>query len=284
MLTRNFSKSKVPLFHYMEPYNIIWKIMAKKNYYQINSIVKAFKLIECLVSEEEFELSELSRRLQFPKTTAHRMLLTLESLGYVEQNQDNKRYRASIKFFELGWKVAAKINLIDLAHEFMVDLAKKTGETINLGILDGLEIICVDKVRSEHPLSHDQPVGTRHKAYSSGFGKAVLAFLPEDEREGLFKDHTIIPDTGRSLKSIIDVERDLRKIRNRGYSVDNEEGITGIRCVGAPIFGNDGRVIAGMSIAGPVMRIKMDLIPDLGKLVKKTAGSISIKLGAGRHL
>lgn len=254
--------------------------MTKNDSYQINSVVKAFQVIEYLVTEKEQELSVLAKRLQFPKTTTHRILQTLESLGYVERNESNNRYRASLKFLELGGQVADRMDFIEIAHPFMQKLASQTGETVNLGILDGLEMICVDKIKSDHALSHDQPVGSRHKAYCTGFGKAVLAFLTDETLMVLLEGHAIMPDTPKSLKSKIDLEKELRKIRKNGYAVDNEEGNIGIRCVGAPIFDHERKVIAGLSIAGPGLRIKMDNIPQLGKLAKKTADAISKKLGA----
>ena len=264
----------------MESKIIIWDKVAKKESYQINSVVKAFQVIECLTADKEQELSVLAKRLEFPKTTTHRILQTLESLGYVERTPSNNRYRTSLKFLEIGGQVADRMDFIEIAHPFMQKLASQTGETVNLGILDGLEMICVDKIKSEHALSHDQPLGSRHKAYCTGFGKAVLAFLTNTTLAGLLEGHTILADTPKSVRSKIDLEADLLKVRKKGYSVDNEEGSEGIRCVGAPIFNHEQRVIAGLSVAGPSQRIKMENVSRLGKLVKDTANTISRKLGA----
>jgi len=254
--------------------------MKKSTYYQTNSIVKAFKLVELLVSKNDFGLAELCGLLKLPKTTVHRMLLTLESLGYVEQNPENLRYMASIKFFELGYKVVQKLNFIEIAQPFMVKLSEKTGETINLGILDGIDIVCVNKVESKHHLKLDQPVGFRHKAYCTAYGKALLAFLSKEVRERLFSEYTISPCTPKSLKTVSDIEENLQRVREQGYAVDNEEGVSGVRCVGAPIFDHDLKVVAGISIAGPTLRIKEENTEHLAKLVKETAALISHGLGA----
>jgi len=252
----------------------------KSSYYQINSIIKAFGLIEILVTQNEFELSELCRCLNLPKTTVHRILLTLESLGYVKQNPGNSRYTASIKFFEIGREVIRRLNFIETAHPHMMKLSEDTGETINLGVLDGMDIVCVDKVESKHQLKQDQPIGARHKTYCTSFGKAVLAFLPEEERHRLLTKESIIPFTPNSLRTVKAIEKDLKSVKERGYAVDNEEAANGVRCVGAPIFGHDGRVVAGISIAGPALRIKAKHVPSLARMVKQTASSISGELGA----
>jgi len=258
--------------------------MKKSTYYQINSIVKAFKLIELLVSKDESELAELCRILEFPKTTIHRMLLTLQSLGYVKQNPQNLRYMASIKFFELGQKVVQKSNFVEIAYPYMIELSEKTGETINLGILDGLDALCVNKVESKHHLKQDQPIGERIKAYCAGYGKAILAFLPKEERARLLSEHAVRRCTLKSSRTVSAIEKNLQRVRKLGYSEDNEEGEIGIRCVGAPIFDRDGKVLAGISIAGPSLRIKDENIPYLANLVMKTAGSISKNLGADMRL
>ena len=255
----------------------------KPTYYQINSIVKTFKLIELLVSKREFDLAEINRLLQFTKTTTHRILLTLKSLGYVEQSKETLRYRASMRFFELGWKMMQNINLIEIAHPFMVELSQVTGETVNLGVLEGLEIICVDKAENKHHvLRQDQPTGSRSKAYCTAFGKAALAFLPREKVERFFSADPIVPSTAKSLKTLKEIQKNLQKVRELGYSVDDEEFADGIRCVGAPIFDHNGEVVAGLSVAGPSLRIKKTDVQYLAKLVMETTATISKKLGAGQ--
>ena len=253
--------------------------MGKAPYYQIKSIVKAFGLMELLVTKNEFQLAELCRLLKSPKTTIHRMLLTLESLGYVQQNPQSLGYMASIKIFELGGKVAQNLNLLQIAKPLMIKLSEKTSETINLGILNDTNVICIGKIESKQPLKLDQPIGFRAKAYHTGMGKAILAYLSEGERVQLLSKHTITLGTSKSLKTVSAIEKDLERVRERGYSVDNEEDITGVRCVGAPVFDHNSKVVAGLSIAGPALRINGRNIESLAKLVKETAALISKGLG-----
>lgn len=256
--------------------------ISKSPYYQIKSIIKAFRLMELLVTKNEFQLAELCRLLKSPKTTIHRMLLTLESLGYVQQNPQSLGYMAPIKIFELGGKVAQNLNLIQIAKPLMIKLSEKTGETINLGILDGTDVICVDKVESKQHLKLDQPIGYRAKAYQTGMGKAILAYLPEEEKAGLFAKHIVGTGTSKSLKIVSAIEEDLKRVREQGYAVDNEEYMLGVRCVGAPIIDHNRKVVAGVSIAGPSLRIKEENIESLAKLIMETAALISNGLGSFR--
>jgi len=254
-------------------------IMKKEKYYEIGSIAKVFKLIELLVTESEFEVRELCKLSGFPKTTVHRMLLTLQDLGYVRQNPKNRFYKASVKFFELGQCVIRHFGLVDIAHPHMIELSMKAGESVNLGILDGIDAVCIDKVEGLDPLKVDQPIGSRYPAYFSSYGKAILAFLSDEERVRLFTGFTIVLPTERALKTVDAVEKDLKNVRDRGYAIDNEEGLNGIRCVGAPIFNHSGKVIAGISIAAPSLRIGKKDIPRLSNLVMKDASRISKELG-----
>lgn len=256
--------------------------MKKTTYYQINSVIKTFAVIEALVSDKEVELAALSKRLRMPKTTVHRILLTLGSLGYIKQNPNNTKYLASIKFFEIGRQVVGKMNFMEVAHPYMVQLSIDTGETTNLGILDGLDVICVAKMESRHQLKLDQPIGARHRSYCTAFGKALLAFLPKEERSRLLEKETFIRFTPNTLKSAAAVEEEMEIVREQEYAIDNEEGAKGVCCVGAPIFDDKGKAVAGISIAGPTLRItKKDLLA-FSRLVKKAAASVSHALGAPR--
>jgi DNA-binding IclR family transcriptional regulator len=247
-------------------------------YFQINSIVKAFKLLELLATKNEFQLAEVCQLLKLPKTTIHRMLLTLESLGYVQQNPKNLGYMASIKLFELGGKVIQNLDLIQIAKPLMIELYEKTGETVNLGVLENCDVVCIDKVDSKRYLRIDQPIGTRAKAYHAAMGKAILAYLPEEERKQLLSESAISSATPKSLKTTSAIEKDLQGVRERGYSIDDEEYSMGVRCVGAPIFDHNSKVLAGLSIAGPALRITEKDIGSLAKLVTWTATSISNNL------
>ena len=250
-----------------------------KSAYQIKSVVKTFRLMELLVTKNEFQVSQLYRLLKTPKTTVHRILLTLESLGYIQQNPQTLGYMASTKIFYLGGQVIRNLNFVEIAKPLMIKLFEKTGETINLGILDNTDVICVDKVESKQHLKLDQPIGSKAKAYQAAMGKAILAYLSDEERVRLFSKHGISPSTSKSLKTVSAVEEDLQRVQERGYSVDNEEGGIGVRCVGAPIFDYNSKVIAGLSIAGPASRIKEKNIESLAKLVMETAALISNRLG-----
>jgi IclR family KDG regulon transcriptional repressor len=254
--------------------------MKKEKYFQLNTIIKTFRLIEILVTDRAMSLADLCRFSNMPKTTVHRILLTLQSLGYVHQDKSSLKYMASIKFFELGSMIQQRLNIYEIAHPLMVDLCEQTNETVNLGFLDGIDIVCIDKVESQQQLKLDQPIGSRNKSYCTAFGKAILAYLPEDERRNLYEKYPLVSLTSKTLTSKSALEDELSIVRDRGYAVDDEEGVIGVRCVGAPIFSQNNHVIAGISIAGPSVRINIKDISHLGRLVADCAIKISEGLGS----
>ncbi|MBN1224828.1 MAG: IclR family transcriptional regulator [Candidatus Aminicenantes bacterium] len=257
--------------------------MEKEFYYTIGSLAKAFRVIELLVAQKEYELRELCKGTGLQKTTVHRILLTLQDLGYVKQNPENRKYQATIKYFELGQSVIHHTGLIDVARPHMLELSRNAGESVNLGTLDGIDALCIDRVEGKNPLKVDQPVGSRYPAYVSAFGKAMLAFLPDEERDSLLRAHKLIRLTNRTLRSRAALEEDLKESRERGFATDDEEAVLGIRCVGAPIFSYSDRIVAGISVAAPASRIDDRKIRQLSRLVMRTASLISMDLGMRRE-
>lgn len=255
--------------------------MNERTYFQINSVLRTFTLVDTITQHGELELAALCRMLGFPKGSVQRILLTLQSIGYVGQNPESGRYYATVKFFEIGSRVIQKMSLRDIAHPYMIELSKKTGETVNLGILDGIDIVCIDKVETKHLLRTDQPIGTRHKSYQTAFGKAILAFLEDRNRSDLFLRHKAPVLSKRGIRSLEELEEDLRNTVKRGYSIDNEESLEGVTCIGAPIFDHSGRVAAGISVAAPTLRMQPKRIPFVARLVKEKATSISRSIGGG---
>ena len=243
------------------------------------SLLKAGRIVETLVSLGESDLQAISRQLKLPKSTARRLLLTLISMGYVEQDRESSCYKISMRFVELGLRVMEHYDFIHIARPFMVDLAEKTGETINLGVLDGPEIVCLDQVSSKNSLRQDQPLGSRVLSHCSAFGKSILAYLPIDELDRLFESEHLRVLTPKSLRSYKDLKKELSVIRDRGYAIDDEEAVTGVRCIATPLFNNFAKPIAGLSIAGPAIRITKKRIKKLGPLVRDIGMAISTRMG-----
>ena len=236
---------------------------------KIKSIEKALVLLEFLsLNEQETGITEISKKLHMGLSTVHRIASTLKSRGYVIQNQQTAKYRLGIKLFELGCAVQGTKRLIEIAKPYLKQLSQSTNETANLAILEGKEVIYLDTIESPEMLRTEIMAGTRTPAHCTALGKVLLATISDGEFESLYKRAEPLSSlTSKSITSLEELKKHLKKIKEQGYAVDREEYKIGINCIGVPIFGRNGD-IAAISITGPASRFTIDEMEKVkGKLM-----------------
>jgi DNA-binding IclR family transcriptional regulator len=223
-------------------------------------------------------LSECAGILGYSKATAHRMLRTLTRHEFLRQDEERATFTLGITNLRLGVEFLENIDLRREALPLLRELAESTGETAHLGRISGTDVVYIEKVESSHAVRMYSRVGDTMPAYSTGIGKAVLAFLGEEE----CARHLPATLARRATGTITDVEalrRELERTRARGFSIDNVENEEGIRCVGAPVFDHTGVVQAGISVAGPASRMTLDRLHEIGPVVRRAADAISHQVG-----
>lgn len=246
----------------------------------LQSVVRTFTVLELLDEYGELGITEISEMLSFDKSTVFRIISTLKSLGYVAQNPFNSKYSNSYKLFEIGSNVARKTGLPQLAYPFMHELSKATGEAVNLAVRDGTKALYISKIESTDTIKVCMNLGQTIPLYCTALGKSLIAFLPENGVRELLRNERFIQYTSNTIKDIETLLRELKEVRKLGYSVDNEEHIKNIYCIGAPIFDVSNNVIAALSLALP--KFRFDENPkreDLYYLVRDTARRFSCTLG-----
>jgi len=246
----------------------------------IQSVERTFEVIRVLSScNEGISLTLLSNTVKLHKATVGRILKTLKSLNIVSQNSDSLKYSLGNGFLELSLNFLENLDLRKIALPDMHYLQEKTGETINLAILDGLDVIYIERVDSRQDLRHSISVGKRAPAYCTSLGRAILAFSdPNDVREKLTQ---VASSEGDALNKVYveEILNILKKVRKDGYAIDDREHQQHIRCAGSPIFKADGKVIGAISISGPALRISDQKLKEHAILAKETALLISRKFG-----
>ncbi|MGE5541554.1 MAG: IclR family transcriptional regulator [Bacillota bacterium] len=243
----------------------------------LQTVERALLVIEAL-AQKEAGLSALSRSLGMPKAVVYRILTTLANRGYVVQDPERVVYRLGVRMFEMGSSVVNRTGLRKAAVGPMGTLAILTRETVNLAIPDGVDVLYIDRIECAEPLRADLQVGSRVPMHCSALGKAILAFLPAGEAEIILKGLLFQPYTSRTITDETALRLELEKTRRTGYSLDDEEYVEGIRCMGAPIRDHAGRVVAAVSVDGPSVRITHSRIDELAGPLKKTARDISRSL------
>ncbi len=250
----------------------------------VRSVVKVVSLFEILATQDEMGLTEISKNIKVHKSTAYRFLTSLKELGYVRQNPENEKYSLSLRLFEVGSEVLARLNEREEARPVMKKLAEQTEETIHLGMLDGEEVVYIDKIDSPQTLRMYSKIGRRSPAYCTAIGKVLLAWAPPEIINHLLGQRKLYRFTEHTIIEPYRLKEELHQIRERGYAEDHEEHEAGICCVAAPIRNMSGEVTASISIAVPKLRFQDERLPYFRKLVIEAAREVSSRLGCPPHL
>ncbi len=228
-------------------------------------------------------MSELSRRLGLGKSTVHRLLTTLAAEHLIELNPRTGRYRLGIKLYELGTVVSSHFELHEAVAMYIDDLRGRTGETVHVAILDGLEVVYIERRESLRTLRHMVDyVGHRNFAHCTASGKVLLAALPEAELERLLGDEQLPTRTKRSIADPARLRQELAGVRERGYAENVGESTADMASVAAPIHDDAGQTTAAISVTGPLSRMGESVRRRYVTAILDTATRISEQLGYRR--
>lgn len=230
--------------------------------------------------ERGLTLAQCSAILGLSKATTHRTLRTLLQREFLRLDEERGLYTLGITNLRLGVQFLERLDVRREALPVLRALAEHAGETVHLGTLSHTVIVYIEKVESPQAVRMFSRVGDTMPAYSTGIGKAMLAFLPAGEVEAHLPE-VLEPRTEHTIVDRVALRAELDRTRERGYSKDEVENEEGIRCVGAPVFDHSGRVQAGISIAGPEQRMTSERLALLGPVVREYADRISTALGHG---
>jgi IclR family pca regulon transcriptional regulator len=229
-------------------------------------------------------VSELSRELALSRSTAHRYIATLAQLGYLQQDPDSKRYRLGPKVLDLGFSAINSMDVREISAPHLRRLSDETGHTVNLAILDGTEVVYIERCRTAQPgqreIDFNLHVGARLPAYCTAMGKAILAFVSEERREEIIGRIDFVPRGPNTLTDPQAFRAELERIRVSGIAVNDEELAYGLRSIAAPIRSHSGEVLAALNLAIHRTMGSMDeLLARFGPAVQKTATDISLGMG-----
>ena len=251
-----------------------------KSPYQVQVIDRALSILDMLSTQgPDLALGEISNKLALHKSTVHRLIMVLERHKLIERNAVSGRYRLGLKLFELGTKALAQLNLRDRARPFLERLVLETSETVHLCVLDDSEVVYLDKVEPERSVRMATSVGRRNPAHCTAVGKAMMAYLPVARVESIVRKQGMKAVTSNTITSFLELKKELAAIRERGYSVDDEEIEEGVRCVGCVVRNFSGEPVAAISISGPAFRVTQEKVPVLATAVVAAAIGLSQDLG-----
>ncbi len=244
------------------------------------AVERALAILEA-ISERAGGLtnSELSRKLAIPKSSASYILRALEGRGYLRRERNTGRYRLGLKVLSLSRGVLSGLDIRELALPVLRQLVERSSLTAHLAILDHGDAVYIERVEAPGFIKMNTWVGRRMPIYSTSVGKALVAYLPENEVKALLKERGMQKRTPRTITVCARFLQELARVREQGYAVDDEENSLGVRCVAAPVFDRQGQVTASLGVSGTTGQIDLVHLPKVAELVKEAARKVSQQLG-----
>ncbi len=249
----------------------------------VQSLERALNILEVMANEgAPITVTELSEKVGLKISTVHRLLTTFTHRGYVEQDPDDNKYRLGLKLLEIGNAVLYFADIRIVARPYLEELVERCNETANLAILDDAEVVYIDQVESKNLVIVKMlaQAGNRGHIHCTASGKSMLAFLPEEKIDEILEKIEMPKFTNETITDPAQLKKELARIRQEGYALDWGEREEHVRCVAAPIFNHEDRVIASISISGPSNRITTYYMKhELVDVVKEIASKVSHKMG-----
>jgi DNA-binding IclR family transcriptional regulator len=245
------------------------------------AVDRALDILELLASSRAgLTLSDLSNSLGVPKSSVHYLLHTLQRRGYLHRNEVTNRLLLGLKIVTLSNAALSCIELRRHAAPHLRQLAERAGLTVHLAVLQGDEAVLVDKLEPAGVARLATWVGKRMDLHCTGVGKAILAYLPEEQFDRLARDRHFVRYNENTITSRHRILEEIGRTRKRGYALEDEEGEIGFRCVGCPIFDLEGCITAAVSVAGTTSQITTENVALLAEYVQKAAEAISRSSGS----
>src|SRR3989441_6678261 len=252
----------------------------KSSPYKVQVLDRALAIIDALsAAEEDASLAELSEKVKLHKSTVHRLVTILEGHRIIERDPRTGHYHLGLRLFELGTIAIGRFNIRERARPHLEHLLYEVEETVHLCALDAGEVLYLDKMEPVRSVRMASRIGRRNPAHCTSVGKAIMAFLPESETDDLLRQHGLKRMTAKTITTPSELKADLKLIRDRGYSIDNEENEEGVRCIGAAVLDHSGRPIAAISVSAPSFRLPMDKVPAVAASVCRAAAALSQESG-----
>lgn len=245
----------------------------------VQSIDRALDIIEVLSQENDgLGVTEIASRIGLPKSTAHRIIATMAERGYLSRT-DKGVYKIGLKLIEA---VSCYINSLELqteARPYVAQITAELGLTSHLGVLDGDQVVYIEKMDVFSNVRMYSQIGVRVHAYSCSLGKCLLSNFSANQIRKIMANCSFMRFTKKTLGSVDELLADLDKVRSRGWAIDDEEAEIGHRCIGAPIYDYRGDIIAAISASGPTSILTEDRIESVAQYVRKQALEISKSMG-----
>lgn len=244
------------------------------------SAKRTIEILEYLADADKPKpLAVISRDLEIHKSTLYRFLSTLMDEGYVQQERESGRYYVSLKLAWLSAKLLDRQEIRTRVKPLLEELAQVTGETVHLGVVDGYEVVYIDKVAGNQAVQMRSRIGHRSPLHSSALGKVLLSNMPTSKWQEYIDNVGLRPYTPNTITDAGNFINHLRKVQEQGFGIDNVENEEGIRCIASPIRNHVGEVVAAVSVSGSILTMTKEKVENVCPLLCDGALRFSKSLG-----
>ena len=252
------------------------------NRYFIEALGRGLQVLEAFSEEDHsLTLTEISDAVALNKSTTFRFVYTLENLGYLERDPETKRYRPGLKVLRLGFVALNSLELAQIARPFLKALSKRCGETTNMTVRDGDQIVYVARNKTQQVISVNLQLGSRLPVHCTSMGKALLVDFSREELRQLLGEGPYPVMGPNTITTLNGLAAELEQVRRRGYAINDEELTAGLRSVAAPVRARQSQVVAAINISIPSARAsRQEMEQSLAAMALETASEISLALGA----
>ncbi len=245
----------------------------------LSSVENALKILECFtIDETEKRVTQIANELDLAKSTVSRLLKTLLNKGYVKKNPETQKFSLGTKILTLYSSLMAEMEVVKEAHPILEALVKETSESVQLAELEGSDVIYMEQIKSNYPMQIFAHIGRINPVHCTSSGKLLLAYQDVEVIEDILS-HDLKKYTSRTITDVDILKRELLEIRGLGYCFIESEFIDGIVSIAAPIRDYNKKVIAAVSLVGPIQRISGDKVPRFINKVVEAAKNISLQMG-----
>jgi IclR family acetate operon transcriptional repressor len=246
----------------------------------LESIDRMMTVVGALERAHDQPLEAIAREAGLSESTALRYLLSLSKHDLIERNEVTGNFRLGLKLFRLGALAIDRRDIAHIAQPVMAQLLDRFGESVNLATRLRTNIVLIRVVDSPNPVRKGARVGETDSWHATSLGKALLAAMTEAEAGEILSGLQFTAFTPNTITSAKDILRDLEGVKTRGYAIDDEESVEGLRCVGAAIHNHDGDPSYALSVSGPKSRMPYARIQEIGTMLAQSARELSRNLGA----
>ncbi|TPE70936.1 IclR family transcriptional regulator [Halalkalibacterium halodurans] len=248
--------------------------MQEKN----KTVIKSMNLLNLFRTYPTLTLQEMVKQSGMPKTSVHRMINSLEEMGFLQKRHDGA-YELGVVFLELGQLVSDRLDLRQVAFPIMEALRNQVEEAVHLTVRDGDEAIYIEKLDTLHPVRLFTKVGRRAPLYAGACQRVILSFLPEQEQTAYLERVELVPLADGTITDKLLLKERISETQQTGVAISHSELENNTTAIAAPIYDHSGTIVAGISIAGPDIRVTEERLPMLKVTLKNAAKSISKQLG-----